>query len=231
MNKHCKKIVGLVLLMSMSLLVGCVVQAPVRPGDPYYAPVVGPTAAPQKPAEGSLYAPGAGLSLFDDRKARRIGDVITIVLSERTVSSKSAAVSVKKENDISFGEDDTVLGTTPSLKNFGLGTSVQQDRDFSGESDADQSNTLQGNITVTVADVLPNGNLVVRGEKWMTLNRGDEFIRIAGIVRPDDIDADNNVVSTKLANAHISYSGSGELANAQEMGWLTRFFNSAIWPF
>ncbi len=218
------------IVMMGSVFSGCVVQAPARPGDPYYAPVLGPTTAPEKSADGSLYSYGSSLSLFDDRKAHRIGDLITIVLSERTVSTKSSGVTIKKENQLDF-DDGTVLGTTPSIKNLGLSTSLQQNRDFSGESDADQSNTLQGNISVTVADVLPNGNLVVRGEKWMTLNRGEEFIRIAGIVRPDDIDASNSVVSTKLANAHISYSGTGELADAQEMGWLTRFFNSPIWPF
>lgn len=84
---------------------------------------------------------------------------------------------------------------------------------------------------MTVAEVLPNGNLVVRGEKWMTLNRGDEFIRISGIVRPDDISPNNTVVSTRLANAQISYSGTGTLADSQSMGWLARFFNSEYWPF
>ncbi len=221
-----------ILLLSTVLLQACVVQQPARPGDPYYAPVIGPTSVPEKRGDGSLYSANTSMSLFDDRKAHRIGDIITVVLSERTVSSKSSGVSIKKENDISFNEGSgTLLGTSPSLKNLSLGTDVQQDRDFSGESDADQSNTLQGNISVTVADVLPNGNLVVRGEKWMTLNRGDEYIRITGLVRPDDIESDNSVLSTKLANAHISYSGTGELADSQSMGWLSRFFNSALWPF
>ncbi|MEJ2444755.1 MAG: flagellar basal body L-ring protein FlgH [Exilibacterium sp.] len=79
--------------------------------------------------------------------------------------------------------------------------------------------------------MLPSGNLVVRGEKWMTLNRGEEYIRIRGIVRPEDISQSNTVASTKLANAHISYSGTGSLAESQEMGWLARFFNSAYFPF
>jgi flagellar L-ring protein FlgH len=84
---------------------------------------------------------------------------------------------------------------------------------------------------VTVADVLPNGNLVVRGEKWLTLNQGDEYIQISGIVRPIDIRTDNTVLSGLVADARITYSGKGMVADSNKMGWLSRFFASAIWPF
>jgi len=90
---------------------------------------------------------------------------------------------------------------------------------------------LAGNISVVVSEVLPNGNLVVRGEKWMTLNQGDEFIRITGIVRPQDIDPDNTVSSYLVANARIGYGGTGPVADANVLGWLTRFFISAVFPF
>ncbi len=216
---------GLCLLAS-----GCAVQTPVQPGDPAYAPVMAAPAHSPQPEAGSLYQPGYGLQLFGDRKAHRIGDVITVVLDERTVSQKTTNVSVKKESDASFNAGP-VLGTTPSFKNMGLNTDLQQDRDFTGEADADQSNSLEGNISVTIADIQPNGNLIVRGEKWMTLNRGDEFIRISGVIRPEDINPDNTVLSNRLANARISYSGTGELANSNQMGWLNRFFNSPVWPF
>ncbi len=209
-------------------LTGCVISQPAAPNDPFYAPVLGNGPVPPAPTDGSLYRGDYSLSFFDDRKATRIGDIITIVLSERTVGSKKSGVSVKKESDNSF--TGTILGVEPRVGEYSLDTSTQIDRDFIGESDADQSNSLQGNITATVTDVLPNGNLVIRGEKWITLNKGEEFIRVSGMVRREDINLDNSVLSTRLANARLSYAGSGALADAGEMGWLSRFFNSAVWP-
>ncbi len=220
------------LLLPLS---GCVIQQQAAPGDPRYAPVLGPSRIPPPTTEGSLYREHFGLALFNDRKASRIGDILTITLNERTTSTKSSAVSVEKENEITIDQNDagagTLLGTSPSFKNMTLLTDINQEREFSGEAGADQSNSLQGSITVTVANVLPNGNLVVRGEKWMTLNRGDEYIRISGIVRPQDVSTQNTVSSTKLANARITYSGTGALADSQRMGWISRFFNSPYWPF
>jgi len=226
----CIDIRKIAVVVFLLLLSACVVQPQARPGDPRYAPVSAPNAVPPKQVAGSLYQAGYGLALFGDSKAHRVGDVITVVLNERTVSKKSSNVGIKKESDVSFN-GGTLLGTNPSFKNLSLDTSIQQNRDFTGEADADQSNSLTGNISVTVANVLPNGNLQVRGEKWMTLNRGDEFIRISGMIRPDDITPNNTVDSTKLANAKISYSGTGELADSARIGWLSRFFNSAVWPF
>ncbi len=210
-------------------LQGCASSNKPVPNDPYYAPTVSSAGTLPQRTEGSLFQQAYGLSLFDDRKALRVGDIITIQLSERTVSRKSSGVSVTKDSSANF-DAGPILGRVPTLNGRTLETAVGQKRDFSGDADADQSNSLQGNITVTVAEVLPNGNLVVRGEKWMTLNRGDEFIRISGIVRPDDISPSNTVVSTRLANAKISYSGTGTLADSQSMGWLARFFNSEFWP-
>ncbi len=221
--------------VAMSLS-ACVIQAPAQPNDPAFAPVLGPGSVPPQPVAGSLYRQDYSLSLFDDRKAHRVGDIITIVLNERTSSTKSSKVEISKESDTQFAEDPTgtagtLLGTQPSWKNLSALTDIQHDRDFTGEGDADQSNSLTGNITVTVADVLPNGNLVVRGEKWMTLNRGDEYIRISGIIRPEDVTPDNTIASQKLANARIAYSGTGEVADSGAMGWASRFFNHPLWPF
>src|SRR5690606_1207428 len=106
----------------------------------------------------------------------------------------------------------------PSMGEFGLNTNIRSDREFTGEAEADQSNRLNGNISVTVVDIYPNGTLVIRGEKWMTLNRGEEFIRLSGLVRPDDVTPENTVLSTRIANARITYSGTGELADSQQMG-------------
>lgn len=226
----------LLIVATAVSLNACVIQAPARPDDPSYAPVLGSGSVPPQATGSSLYRPDYSLSLFDDRKAHRIGDIITIVLNERTSSTKSSKVEISKESEVNFAEDPngtsgSILGTKPSWKNLSGLTDIQQDRDFTGEGDADQSNSLQGSIAVTVADVLPNGNLIVRGEKWMTLNRGDEYIRISGLIRPEDVTPDNTIASQKLANARITYSGTGEVADSGIMGWGSRFFNSPLWPF
>lgn len=224
------------MLLVVSLgLAGCVHNPlDVKPGDPEYAPVTEQQMETGTPNDGGIYLAAAtgsrGLSLFEDARARQIGDVLTITLTERTVSSKSAASEIKKENQIGL-DAGTVLGTTPSYGNYTMETSINHDRDFSGEASADQSNNLQGSITVMVSSVLPNGLLEVRGEKWLTLNRGEEFIRLRGLVRPEDILQDNSVPSTRVADVRITYSGTGELAESNRQGWLSRFFNSEYWPF
>ena len=112
-----------------------------------------------------------------------------------------------------------------------LSGSLGGDTEFTGEGGASQSNRLEGSVTVTVVERLPNGNLFVSGEKWLTLNQGKEFIRVSGIVRPLDILADNSISSEKVANARIEYAGKGPLADANRMSWLARFFNSPWLPF
>lgn len=216
---------GLLLVLGSS---ACSNRKPMA-DDPAYAPTIASSMPVPQRTEGSLYQDAYGVSLFNDRKALFVGDVITVTLSERTVSRKSSGVTTGKKSGVNFNAGP-LLGVNPSFKGNELTTALEQNRTFDGSADADQSNSLQGNITVTVAEILPNGNLIVRGEKWITLNRGDEFIRISGIVRPEDIAPDNTIVSTRLANAKISYSGSGELASTQKMGWLSRFFNSDLWP-
>lgn len=224
-----------VVLVMCLLFSACVVQQPQRPNDPYYAPVLQTSPVPSVAQNGSLFQANVAMDLYSDTKASRVGDIITVSLQESTTSSKSSAIGVVKDNDTNVLSDEsgvgTILGTTPSLGSFGLSTNLIAEREFKGESEADQSNRLTGNISVTVVNVYPNGTLAIRGEKWMTLNRGDEYIRISGLVRPQDVSPDNTIVSTKIANARITYSGEGELADSQKMGWLSRFFNSPIWPY
>jgi flagellar L-ring protein precursor FlgH len=118
---------------------------------------------------------------------------------------------------------------------FGNPTSVETEikttKDFNGEGEANQSNSLIGDISVTVTELLPNGNLKVRGEKRVTLNQGDEYIRLSGIVRPVDIDANNTIASDKVADATIMYTGEGAMADASKMGWLSRIIYSPWFPF
>lgn len=215
---------------------GCVDQ--VKPDDPYFAPVMPRQVDQPRPENGSLYQQGQGLSLFGNTNSHRVGDIITITLDEQTVSTKSSGVAIDKEADVSLleGGNGTFLGrdtakSLPIVGDFTVPLSASQSRAFSGDASADQSNSLRGNISVTITDILPNGDLMVRGEKWMTLNNGDEYIRVSGLLRKEDISLENTVSSTKLANARITYSGTGDLASSQKMGWLSRFFNSVIWPF
>jgi len=191
-------------------MAACASNTPIKPNDPSYAPVVVPSKSRPRLQEGSLYSESHSIALFGNTNYHAIGDIITIDLDERTVSSKSSTVGIDKESDVSLLEgaagDSTILGKTLSKKLPLLGSvtaplTAAQSRAFSGDASADQSNRLQGNISVTITDILPNGNLVVRGEKWLTLNRGEEFIRISGILRPQDVTLENTVVSTKLANA------------------------------
>lgn len=223
------------IVFIMVFLSGCVVSPPSMPNDPYYAPVLRTNPEPDMGTHGSLYRANTSMDLFGDNKASHIGDIITVVLKENTSSSKSSNIGVVKDSDTLINSDasgaGTILGVRPGLGNIGFGTNLSAEREFKGEASADQSNRLTGEISVTVVNVYPNGTLAVRGEKWITLNRGDEYIRISGLVRSDDISPDNTVLSNKIANARISYSGTGELADSQQMGWVNRFFNSAIWPF
>jgi flagellar L-ring protein precursor FlgH len=180
---------------------------------------------------GAIYNTSSAVTLFQDYKARRVGDVLSVVLAERTNARKSANASASKESSaqvldpILFGRPVTRDGTPI------LNTDISATRDFEGEGGAAQSNLLEGVITVTVAEVLGNGNLVVQGEKWLRLNQGEEYLRLRGIVRPVDIRADNTVLSTQIGDAQIAYGGTGTLAQSSSPGWLTRFFNSPIWPF
>jgi len=216
-------------LIGLLLLTGCVNKAP-KPDNPYYAPIQPAQMEQPKPVNGAIYQAGSSMDLYSDGRAHRVGDIITVVLTERTQSSKSSSTETDKSTDIGIGVPN-VLGQ--DLKLFGnpLSASMNSDSSFEGEGSSDMSNSLSGNITVTVHQVLPNGTMLVRGEKWLTLNQGDEYIRISGLVRPQDIGADNSVESTRLADARITYSGTGATHDANVMGWLARFFISPLWPF
>ncbi len=183
------------------------------------------------PTDGAIWSDGAGLELFSDLKARRVGDILTIDLVEATNATKSSTTSTSKSTDATVA-NPTIFGRPVTDDGIPIFSgSLDSEQEFSGEGGATQSNRLEGSITVTVVKRLPNGNLYVRGEKWLTLNQGREFIRLSGIVRPVDILADNSVSSEKVANARIEYAGKGALADANRMNWLARFFNSPWLPF
>ncbi|WLQ17304.1 flagellar basal body L-ring protein FlgH [Hahella aquimaris] len=225
------KTLTLISLIMVTLLSGCspISREQVRPGDPAFAPVPPQTLMQPAPVDGSIYSSAQNFSLFGDRTAHQVGDVLTVVLQESTQSSKSTGTNLKKDSENSFNEA-TVLGTAISAHNLSLLTDSNFERDFSGSADADQSNSLTGSISVTISDVLPNGVLRIRGEKWLTLTEGDEYIRLSGLVRPQDIGVDNTILSSKIADARFAYSGTGAFGDVNRAGWLQRFFNSEWFP-
>jgi flagellar L-ring protein precursor FlgH len=197
-----------------------------KPKEDFSAP---PPPAPRAPApaNGSIFQPQEGYAaLYEGTRARRVGDPLTIILVENTSASKSS--SSKLDSGGGFGLTPPSTGPLALFKS--TDASVSGTRNFNGKGTADQSNTLSGEVSVTVVEVYPNGTMLVQGQKRVTLNRGDEFVQIKGVVRVSDISPDNRVLSTRVADAKISYTGKGDVARAGRQGWLGRFF-SVISPF
>ena len=218
------------LLVASMTLIGCASHRGPHPDDPFYAPLPPAPPATQFNLTGSIYQSGYQNELYSDLKAHRVGDVITVLLEEETKAKKSANKEVMKDSNMQL--DPISAGGGPlTVNGKTLDLSYNEEYDISRGSEADQSNSLNGSITVNVLQVMHNGNLVIRGEKWLRINDGDEFIRITGIVRPRDINPDNTIDSFRVANARIQYSGTGDFAEVQKTGWLGRFFSSSWWPF
>lgn len=210
-------------LLLLVLLPGCQSQS-VRPAA---APEAQASAVlPAAPATGSIFQSGSEIRLFEDRKARRVGDVLTVQLVERTDASKSASTSVSKDAEVTI-PTPTIFDEVADVFNTAIGA----ERTFEGEGSSDQRNRLSGEVTVVVTGIAANGNLLVAGDKRITLNRGEELISLKGEVRPDDIAPDNTVLSNRVANAEITYAGTGAVADANVVGWLGRFFLSIVFPF
>jgi len=210
-----------VLVAVLSLLAGCATSRSQHEKDAALMP-------PQPVLvhePGAIYADGGSMALFEDNKARNVGDLLTVVLVESTAAKKSAATNTSKNQDVSLG-DISAFG-----KNITSAVSVSGERGFAGKGDSTQSNSLSGSVTVTVVQRLNNGNLLVRGEKQLSLNQGSEVVKLEGIVRPADIGAGNSISSDRVGNARVTYAGRGALADSNAQGWLARFFNSPWMPF
>lgn len=214
------------------LLSGCasVEQAKVLPNDPDFAPILPEMEEEPIVPTGSLFKPNYVNNIYSDSKAHRVGDIISVVLNESTQAQKSAKSEVTKENSGGLNPIIGLGGGPVTLDGQSIQFGYNQTTEFAGDAKADQGNSLSGNISVHVLRVLANGNLMIRGEKWMTLNNGDEYVRLTGVIRAQDISSTNTIDSGKVANARIQYSGTGTFADAQEQGWLTQFFNSSWWP-
>ncbi len=211
------------VVLGLLLLTGC--SIPIK-GDTKFVATPPAHVALAPSSSGAIYQADTALRLFEDLKARKVGDILTIVLNERTNAEKKADTSVDKSSESSIGIPKIFGKMIIDMEN-----DVSGGHKFAAEGDSKQSNKLEGSITVTVSRVLSNGNLVVQGEKWITINHGEEYIRLRGIVRPLDIGPDNSISSTKVADAQILYGGRGALARANKPGWLTEFFLSPLMPF
>ena len=215
------------LLLALAALSGCASLS----GDEEYAATWPEPAAETQVANGAIYQAGHDISLFENATARRVGDTLTIRLDESTNASKSSSTSTKKSTNVDYS-GPTIAGRTVTANGVEvLGANIDNESEFDGEADSRQSNRLTGQITVTVAQRLANGNLLVRGQKWVAINQGKEYVRVQGIVRPIDIDPDNSITSLKIADAMIAYGAKGALADANRPGLLARFFNLPWLPF
>jgi flagellar L-ring protein FlgH len=211
--------------LAVAALAGCqsaapIVQQPtsVRPSGVAIVP----------PPNGAIFQVGyMERPLFEDRRARHVGDTLTIIISERTNASKRSNTSISKSGSVDFSVP--LMQGVPFRGFQNAAVQASSANKFSGQGESAANNDFTGAITVTVLEVLPNGNLLVSGEKQIAINQGTEFIRLSGVVNPMHI-ANNTVPSTQLADARIEYRHNGAIDSAQVMGWLARFFLSFL-PF
>jgi len=222
----------LAVFLTAAVLGGCAMIPP----EPI---VTGPLTAEPPPAytqpmavpNGSIYQPTAygNYPLFEDRRPRNIGDIVTIVIQEKTNAQKRVATSTERTSGANLG-----WGAVPSI----LPGNVSGDQDFNitggntmeGEGSTRADNLFTGTLTTTVVGVLPNGNLQIAGDKQIAINRGSEYLRFSGVVDPRSISGSNTVASTQVADARIEFRSKGVMDEVQTMGWLQRFFLN-IAPF
>ncbi len=191
-----------------------------------------PIATPA-PSNGAIYqtryAAQTGFSyrpLFEDRRARAVGDILTISINETTAASKKSGSTAARSGSNSLSV--TALSGLPGKSLLGADLAASSDSSFEGKGDSASNNAFTGIITVTVIEILHNGNLVVSGEKQIGINQGSEFVRFSGVVNPATVSASNTVSSTLVADARLEYRGNGYIDEAQTMGWLARFFLSFL---
>lgn len=214
-------------LLTVLLITGCVTTTPptsvqqpmsARPEPRNYAP----------PTNGAIYNVASARPLFEDRRARFVGDTITINIAEKTTASKNSENKTTRSGSVSASVP-TVVGL-PGKTLQGMSLSASDTNNFDGKGQNTSANDFTSALTVTVIEVLPNGNLLVSGEKQIGLKEGEEFIRFSGVVNPNTITTSNTVQSTQVADARIEYRANGFIDSAQAMGWLSRFFLTFL-PF
>ncbi len=222
----------IIILLSFSVVLsGCLKPLSVKKTPDNFSPVKQNVLNIQRRDNGAIYQQGMRVGLFEDTTAKYIGDVLTIVLTENTNASATSNTNSSKDNKVDL-PGPTLAGQKVTKDGVEILTNkFNGEREFSGQGTSAMNSSFNGKISVTVAKVLPNRNLIVRGEKMMILNQSDEYVRFVGIVRPQDIEQDNTIDSTRVANVHMAYGGQGALSAANKMGPLGRFFQSQAWPY
>ncbi|MBL8405563.1 MAG: flagellar basal body L-ring protein FlgH [Dechloromonas sp.] len=221
-----KRPVLILLLSALLLSAGCATVPPTNVHQPMTAR---PSARFDMPTgNGSIYQAASSRPLFEDRRARYVGDTITVKITESTTASTKSNNKLDKSNTASASVSG--LNKLPGKGLVGLNLEAESANAFSGKGEAANNNIFNGNMSVTVIDVMPNGNLLVSGEKQVAIGNEQEFVRISGVINPSFVDAFNTIESSRIADARFEYKSSGQLAEGQVMGWLARFFLSVM-PF
>ncbi|AGH80843.1 flagellar basal body L-ring protein [Psychromonas sp. CNPT3] len=197
--------------------------------DPYYAPIDPSRNAEAILVTGSLFNSETAHDLYNYETTFQLGDSITVLLKEKAVATKSATSTLASATNYKL-DPIQVPGGPMTVNGKVVELGMKQGQDFDGAADSAQSHSLTARITVSIVEILNNGNLKVRGEKWLVINNGKEYIRFTGIVRPSDITEKNSVESYQVANSRIEFSGTGDHADIQTQGWLSSFFSSSLWP-
>lgn len=211
-------------LSSVACTVTPVVEPDFKPAEP-------PVTIVSNTSQGSIYQVSSNRFFFEDIRARRVGDVINVILDERTDATKSATTSANKGTTIGLPSPTLFGGKASARGRDILSNDISASTEFAGTADSSQSNRLNGSVAVVVDKVLSNGNLWIRGQKRLTLNQGSEVVQVSGLIRPVDITPQNTIQSNQIADASITYGGSGLLADSNRAGWMTRLFTSVLWPF
>lgn len=216
----------LILLPLFVVLAACETVPPTNVHQPMTAR---PSPRPEVPGgNGSIYQAGFTRPLFEDRRARYVGDTITIKISEATSASTKSNTNLEKSSSQSAAINN--ISRLPGRGLIGLGVDASSSTTMDAKGDAANNNVFTGNLTATVIEVLPNGNLLVSGEKQLAIGGQTEYIRVSGIVNPSFVTIANEIESAKIADARIEYKSAGVISEAQVMGWLARFFLSVL-PF
>ena len=223
---HIMMLIGLTVFLS-----GCLKPLNVKKVKNDFKPVKQERLTVHRKDNGAIYQSGMRVGLYEDTTAKYIGDVLTVILTENMNASATSNTNSSKDNKVEL-PGPTLAGNKVTKDGVEiLQNQFAGEREFSGQGTSAMNSSFNGKISVTVSKVLPNQNLVVRGEKMMVLNQSDEYVRFIGIVRPQDIAQDNTIQSTRVANVHMAYGGQGDLSKANKMGPLGRFFQSQAWPY
>lgn len=230
----------LTLVVALGLSGCATAPAPLK-HSPEFAPVLPVEIEKPRVATGAIYIGRQSDNFFGRSRNYKVGDLITVLLNESTQAGRRQSGTITRESS----NDVIPSGLTSRVQNLSLPTRVMGTTlggvlngvnlnsatiESTGSGEADQRASLTGALSVTVVEVLSNGNLMVRGEKQLALTEGAEIIQVSGILRPNDVSPNNTVQSRRLANAQISYRGTGDMANASKAGWGTSALMK-LWPF